>query len=323
MPKQPAPGVEFLITESGVEIIDGDVGPEGSAHLHRLDRATRGRAAAQIIHHLVQGDAKGGLKQTSPRHVTCNLKGHGAARAPTTEIGIVLRAFLKNHRHRREADDVVHHRGPPKKAFERGQRWFGTDNAALAFERIQKRGFLAADIGAGAHTDFHVKRPARAQHIRAQYTCRARDFDCAAHHTDCIGVFRAQINIPACRADTEARNRHTLNQSKGVTLHDHPVREGAAVALIGIADDVFLRRLRLEHRLPFDAGRKSCAATPAKARLGDFCNDPGPVHLNGATQAHKPTMRLVIRDIQRVNDADAGKGEARLPLHPVQILNWA
>ena len=35
--------------------------------------------------------------------------------------------------------------------------------------------------------------------------------------------------------DRDAGNRHALDQHEGITLHDHAVGEGAAVALVGIA----------------------------------------------------------------------------------------
>ena len=48
-----------------------------------------------------------------------------------------------------------------------------------------------------------------------------------------------------------------------IALHQHAVGEGAAVALVGVADDIFLVGLDAGDRAPFDAGRETRAAAPA------------------------------------------------------------
>ena len=47
--------------------------------------------------------------------------------------------------------------GLPNRPWMRRQRRLGAHDAALAFEAVQQRGFLAADIGAGADADLHVE----------------------------------------------------------------------------------------------------------------------------------------------------------------------
>jgi hypothetical protein len=46
------------------------------------------------------------------------------------------------------------------------------------------------------------------------------------------------------RASREAGDCHALDEGEGVTLHQHAVGKGAAVTLVGVADDVFLVSLR-------------------------------------------------------------------------------
>jgi hypothetical protein len=91
-----------------------------------------------------------------------------------------------------------------------------------------------------------------------------RDLDGALEDLLRVGILRAQIHEAARRADRKARDRHAFDEDERIALHDHPIRERPGVAFVGIADDVFLRRLRFEHGLPLDARRKRCAATPAK-----------------------------------------------------------
>ncbi len=67
--------------------------------------------------------------------------------------------------HRGEADDqVVDDRGLAEQALVRRERRLGPHLATLAFEALQQRGLLAADIGAGADTHFEVELRFRAQH---------------------------------------------------------------------------------------------------------------------------------------------------------------
>ena len=47
-----------------------------------------------------------------------------------------------------------------------GERRLGADLAALAFEALEQRGLLAADIGAGAGPHFHVEIEFRAGDAR-------------------------------------------------------------------------------------------------------------------------------------------------------------
>ena len=48
----------------------------------------------------------------------------------------------------------------------RGQRRLGAHQAALAFEALEQRGLLAADIGAGADADLEVEGVGRAGDAR-------------------------------------------------------------------------------------------------------------------------------------------------------------
>ena len=68
-----------------------------------------------------------------------------------------------------------------------------------------------------------------------------------------MGIFGADIDPALARPHGDAGDGHALDQAEGIAFHQHAVGIGPAVALIGIADDVFLRGLDAEavfHLMP-------------------------------------------------------------------------
>ena len=123
----------------------------------------------------------------------------------------------------------------------RGQRRLGADDAALAFEAFEERGLFAADIGAGADPHLHVEAHVPSRR-RSRRGCRRAAPRRSPRSSAAIGVriFGADVDVALGRADGDAGDGHALDQHEGIALHDHAVGEGAAVALVGVADDVFL-----------------------------------------------------------------------------------
>ena len=126
----------------------------------------------------------------------------------------------------------------------RRQRRLGAHDAALAFEAFEQRGLLAADIGAGAGADFDFEGECRAGDcLRRACPPRRATSIASLHRRDRVRIFGADIDVAFGRADGDAGDRHALDQHEGVAFHDHAVGEGAAVAFVGVADDVFLSAL--------------------------------------------------------------------------------
>ena len=136
--------------------------------------------------------------------------------------------------------------GWPNAPLMRRQRRLGAHLAALAFEAVEQRGFLAADIGAGADPDLDVEIVGRAGNAGAEHAVGAGDLDRAAENLDRVRVFGADVDKALGRADRDARRSPCLRSAQnGSPSIDHAVGKGAAVALVGVADDVFLRRRRV------------------------------------------------------------------------------
>ncbi len=183
-------------------------------------------------------------------------------------------ALAHDRRHGREALRVVDRRRLAVEAEIRGERRLEARPTRLAFERLQQRGFLAADIGAGADEHVQVEVDARPQDVLAQEPgrigLRERGLEPRYRLAE---EFTAYVVVADRRGHRVAADRHALDDRVRVVAQDVPVMAGAGLGLVGIADDVFLRRRAARHEAPFHAGRKGRAAASAQARGLDLVDD--------------------------------------------------
>ena len=97
--------------------------------------------------------------------VARQLDGQRAARATHAEVTVVRRAALEDDRHASQRNDVVDDGGLAEQALDGRQRRAVTHLGPLAFQALEQRGFLAADVGAGAHAHFELERLAAAADV--------------------------------------------------------------------------------------------------------------------------------------------------------------
>ena len=140
------------------------------------------------------------------------------------------------------------------------------------------------------------------------------------HRRDRVRIFGADVDVAFGRADRDAGDRHPLDQHERIAFHDHAVGEGAAVAFVGVADDVFLRRLRLRDRAPLDAGREAGAAATAQPGLDHLFDGRRCPERKRALQALVAAMRAIVVERERIDDAAAREGEPGLPLQPRNVV---
>jgi hypothetical protein len=110
----------------------------------------------------------------------------------------------------------------------------------------------------------------------------------------------------------DAGDRHAFDQHEGIAFHDHAVGEGAAVAFVGIADDVFAVARGIEHRLPLDAGREAGAAAAAQAGFGHLGDHVGRRHASAFVRPFRPPWACRILQRQRIVTPQRAKGQPRL-----------
>ena len=250
-----------FIVKRQIELAGRNIGSQWPADLHRLHRAARCRAAADRVYQLAQRDAESRLEQSAVPHIPGKLDRDRPARTLDAVARIMLRsAVCENMRHGGERQHIVDHRGATKQPFQRRQRRLGAHFPALALKAVQQRRLLAADIGPRPHPHFDVQRR---QPIGGKHDCRIQLGDGER-------VFAAHIDKGFLGPHRMAGDGHAFEQVERIAFHQHPVGEGRAVALVGVADDIFLRARRSAHGLPLDPGGKPRPASPAQARSDHF-----------------------------------------------------
>ena len=85
-------------------------------------------------------------------------------------------------------------------------------------------------------------------------------------------VFVADVQDTLARPGHEASDDHALDHQVRQVPQDEAVFDGAGLALVRVADDVFFRRGRFSHRFPFDAGGKSRTAQSGQSRRLELCD---------------------------------------------------
>ena len=175
-----------------------------------------------------------------------------------------------------EGEHVVDHRRACRTGrTKRRQRRLGADLAAFALQAVQQGGLLAANIGAGANPHLHIELLVAAQHAGAEQANGPGHQDRLVHCHDGVRVFGAEIDVAACGADRMVMEGDPFLLIEGMAIAGIAVGKGAAIALVGVADDVFLRRLRAQHGAPLDAGREPCPAAAPQPGFLHVVDDRG------------------------------------------------
>ena len=159
-----------------------------------------------------------------------STSGPSQLRAARTAHAVVLiegGAVVDDHRHAGEGEHVVDDRRLAEQAFQGRERRLRADHAALAFQALQQRSFLAADIGAGSGAHFHVVIVGRVGDAAAEHAALPRFADGDFHRLDSMRIFGADIDVAIGGTDCDSGDGHAFDQNEGITFHDHAVGEGA------------------------------------------------------------------------------------------------
>ncbi len=146
------------------------------------------------------------------------------------------------------------------------ERRFQARLALLAFQAFQQRGFLAADIGAGAVVDVEIEVPA-VDIVLADQLGVVGLVDRRLQAFTLADEFAADVDVAGVCTHGEAGDQAAFDQQMRIVPHDLAVLAGARLGLVGIDDEILRPTVRLlRHERPFQPGRKAGAAAPAQAR---------------------------------------------------------
>ena len=165
-------------------------------------------------------------------HVAGEAEQPGAAVLRRAERREGRAAVANDGRNRAEGLDVVQHRRALERARDGRKRRPDARDAALAFERIEQRRFLAALVGARAGVRVEVEIEAGAVNVLAQIALRVGFGDGAVHDLDQVAILAANVDVAGVRIDRQAGDQHAFDQLVRIVLHQQAVLAGARLALV-------------------------------------------------------------------------------------------
>ncbi len=124
-------------------------------------------------------------------------------------------------------------------ALHGGERRARARHPSLAFERCDQGRFLTADERAASLVDGDVEIESGSEDVLAQEPGLARLLHGDPGVTHRHRVLGADVDDPVRRADRERRDHHAFDDGVRRTFQKAPVHEGARVAFVGVADEVF------------------------------------------------------------------------------------
>ncbi|MBA7587716.1 hypothetical protein ES708_29751 [subsurface metagenome] len=92
-------------------------------------------------------------------------------------------------------------------------------------------------------------------------------------------VFGSDVDIALGGADSVGGDSHPLDNSMGVAFHGAAVHKSPGVALVGVANHVFLVARRLVAKLPLLAGGKAGPSPPPQTGALDLVDNLLRTHL--------------------------------------------
>ena len=274
-------------------------GHRRAARDDRLELVPFRDPAADVVDQLAQARAELDLVVAAVDHVPGEREETRAAGVLDTELRVVLPAELEDLRDGRERLDVVDER---RRGVDAGDGREGRLRArlpALALERLEKAGLLAADVRTGPAVDDNREVPARAEDVRSYETRPAGLLERVAQNLELREVLPANVDEGRVRPDHARGDHAALDEHVREPGEDLAVLEGAGLRLVGVRDEVDrLRRLvRLGQEARLATHGKARPAAAAHVRREQLVEDGLGLHLHGFLE------RLVAADLLVLGEA--------------------
>ena len=270
-----AGGGEVFEGDAAVELIGCDAHAGGAAYLYgeSVFRATVGKHLAHSHPERIFVDTRASAVAGYRQHL-------GSSRLHRADAAIPVGSLGRHQGGGAKGLDVVQRGRALQVAVADRVRWPVARDAALAFERLDQRRFLTADIGTGTQVDFDVEVEAgMAQNVASQQASLAPPRQHAIERRQQIAVFAAQIEKALATVDGIGAHRHAFEHQIGLGRKQDAILEGAGLALVGVAHHITPRICVISGGVaagrPFQAGGEAGATAPAQVGMLDFLQEGG------------------------------------------------
>src|SRR5216683_514801 len=243
-------------------------------------------ATGVIENNLAHRHAHRDFKNPRARNVAADTDEFQAARAACALRDEPIDAVGENLRNVDESFDVIDDRGFLPQADLTGEGWLIARLGAMTFDGFDQRALFATDIAAGANKNFQVVIEIAAEDFFSEKPCSIATANLFAEDFFLQMVLVANIKDAALRAGHQPGDDHAFDQQMRQIGHDEAVLDGAGLAFVRVADNVFDRIGLFADEIPLHAGGKSgaahafqfgslklCEHVVPRERLNEFAHD--------------------------------------------------
>src|SRR3954452_14864600 len=311
--------------EREIEVLGGEQRTGRAARRPELELLAAAHPAGEL-QQFAQRGAHGRLVLPGVLHPPGQREDRCAGRAFRSERLVPVGAAQHDVRDAGERADVVDHRRRVVEAVGRRERRLEPRLTAPALERVEQRGLLAADVGAGATVHDDVAGEAAVQDVLAEVAPGARLVHRADHAADRVHRLAADVDERPFGAHREAGDDDALDHRVRVVHHQWQVAAGAWFALVGVHDDVLGLRVVLRDELPLHPGREAGATTAAEVGVLDHRDDLGRLHAQRLAQAGVAVQPFVVVDLPGLVGAEPlgqDRGQGHFASSPAGLAGCA
>ena len=208
----------------------------------QLDLAARRRAAGEVVDDLARGHAEHDLVVAGPLDVARDGDELRAGRVLDADLRVLLAAHLHDVRDGHQRLDVVDERRALEEALVGGERRLQARVAALALERVEQRGLLAADVGARAAVHDEAEVEARAEDVLPEVAGLVGLGQRGVEDVGLLLVLAADVDERAGRAGREGGDDDALDERVRRLRDELAVLERAGLGLVRVAHEVLVHR---------------------------------------------------------------------------------
>jgi len=279
--------IEANVDHGGGEIAGGRAGGR-----ERFELAAGEDATGTIEDDFAHGNAEGNFEDAGAIDVSGDTDEFEAAGTVGAGGYVPVDAAGENLRDVGESLDVVDGGGLLKETGLAGEGGLVAGLGAMAFDGFEERAFFAADVAAGADEHFEVKIEVAAKNFFAENTRLGATTNFFSEDLFLERIFVADIEDAFFCAGNESGDDHAFGDEMREMAEDETVLDGAGLALVGVADDVFHRIGLLADEIPLHPSGESGAAHAAE--LGFFENGENGVEIASGDQLAESAVFFVV-----------------------------